>query len=382
MDASCFYCVSYITRVNVMVAFLPQKKSDKQTDVPELSIIVPVLNEAEQLPAFVTNLRLQQDVCFELIISDGGSVDGSLDWVREQAGIANSIVVVAGEKGRGRQLNRGLAKVRGDWLLLLHVDSRLVEPLALRRSLDYVKQRSARVAGHFALDFRDTQNQYAAAYDFYQRKARLGLPETIHGDQGFLLHRSLADELGGFREDLPVMEDTDYAERLRQIAQWQLLPADISTSARRFSVEGLWQRQTLGALLMCFRCIGWKDFFKQAPSVYRQQTQTDQLQLLPFFDLIAQRLKVLPRHERWRLWLATGTYVQRHAWQVVFAMDARRARMQGRPLNVTPTPWMNFLMPPFNLLTDNPVGHAITAALVRVWFSVMRGWLRRKENIK
>jgi rSAM/selenodomain-associated transferase 2 len=365
-----------------MVTFLAEKKSNEQTDVPELSIIVPVLNEVEQLPAFVADIRSQRDICFELIISDGGSVDGSLDWVREQADIADSIVLVTGSKGRGRQLNRGLAKARGDWLLLLHVDSRFTDPQALRNSMDYLKQRGQRVAGHFALNFRDTQNKYAAAYDFYQRKARLGLPETIHGDQGFLLHRSLADKLGGFREDLPVMEDTDYAERLRQLAQWQLLPAEISTSARRFSVEGLWQRQTLGALLMCFRHIGWHDFFEQAPAIYRQQSQTDQLQLLPFFDLIIQRLEVLPRHERRRLWLATGTYVQRHAWQVVFAMDARRARRQGRPLSVTPTSRMNFLMPPFNLLTDNPVGHAITAGLVRGWFSVMRGWLCRSEKIR
>lgn len=359
-----------------MVAFLPEKKSDGQTDVPELSIIVPVLNEHEQLPAFVANIRSQCNVSFELIISDGGSIDGSLDWVRENT----DIVLVTGGTGRGRQLNQGLTRARGDWLLLLHVDSRFTDPHALRNSLDYLVLRGARVAGHFALNFRDTHSRHVAAYDFYQRKARLGLPETIHGDQGFLLHHSLADKLGGFREDLPVMEDTDYAERLRQLAQWQLLPAEISTSARRFNVEGLWQRQTLGALLMCFRDIGWNDFFTQAPAIYRQQAQTDCLQLSPFFELITQRLKVLPRHERWRLWLATGTYVQRHAWQVFFAIDARRARMQGRPLSITPTPRLNFFMPPLNLLTDNVIGHAVTAVLVKTWFVAMRYWLRKNRQ--
>lgn len=342
----------------------------------ELSIIVPILNEAQQLPDFLQNLRTQRDVSFDVILCDGGSTDGSLEWLQFQAGV--SVLVAA--PGRGRQLNRGIAVARGQWLLLLHADSRFYDELALRHGLDWLRRTgNVQVAGHFALSFRDMGEQSAGAYDFYQRKARLGRAETIHGDQGFLLHRQLAQRLGGLREDLPAMEDTDYAERLRQVGQWQLLPAEISTSARRFVAEGLWQRQLLGALLMCFRQIGWDEFFVQAPAVYRQQSRTDRLQLAPFFDLISELLKKRPFSERWRLWLATGNYVRGHAWQLLFAVDAWRARRQGRGLAATATPWLSFGEPIFDLLTDHPGGRFVTALLVRIWFSGMRVWLRRQQ---
>src|SRR5450631_2618475 len=44
---------------------------------PELSIIVPVLNEAEELPALFATLADQHGISFELIICDGGSSDGT-----------------------------------------------------------------------------------------------------------------------------------------------------------------------------------------------------------------------------------------------------------------------------------------------------------------
>ncbi len=343
----------------------------------QLSVIVPVLNEAVSLPGFVTALRRQRQVNYEIIVVDGGSADGSAEMLEQDS----QVRLVHSSRGRGRQLNAGIAVARGDWLLLLHADSLFSDPLAWRIAIDFLANRSAgRVAGHFAVSFQTTGTKKNRGYDFYERKARSSRPETIHGDQGFLLHRTLLPQVGGFREDLPVMEDTDFAERLRTVGQWQLLPAEIQTSVRRFEAEGLWQRQLLGALMMCFRSIGWSDFFDRAPGLYRDQSQTHKLRLTPFLELIVELLGSLPWREQWRLWRASGDYVRRHGWQLFFAADCRRARRQGRSTADTPDFWQFWGEPVYELLTDHPAGRHLFTFLLRMWFVVVRIWLRKVET--
>ncbi|MCZ6727417.1 MAG: glycosyltransferase, partial [Acidobacteria bacterium] len=80
-----------------------------------LSIIIPVVDEAPTLGACIANARSVAD---EVIVSDGGSSDGSPELARE-AGAR----VVKGSAGRGAQLNRGAAAADGDVLLFLHADT-------------------------------------------------------------------------------------------------------------------------------------------------------------------------------------------------------------------------------------------------------------------
>jgi len=350
-------------------------------DNTQLSLIVPILNEREHLPDFLANLARQKSIDFELIICDGGSSDGSSEWLQQQHSGWTNLKVLHGTTGRGRQLNQGIKAASGEWILFLHVDSRFSDPLALRSGMDYLcRSGSKNVAGHFALKFRREDNFFSAGYYFYEWKARLGRPETIHGDQGFFLHRCLLDQVGRFCEDLPAMEDTDFAERLRLTGQWQLLPAEISTSARRFETEGLWQRQLLGALIMCFRDIGWNQFFEKAPVVYRQQQDSKKLLVQPFFQLIRKLLHELPLRGRWKFWWQAGCYIRNHAWQLFFAVDARRAFRKGLPIGTGKPVCLNYFEPIFNFLTDNLPGRFCATVLLRSWFELTDLWLKKKEQ--
>ncbi|MCD6188493.1 MAG: glycosyl transferase, partial [Desulfuromusa sp.] len=228
--------------------------------------------------------------------------------------------------------------------------------------------------------FRREDQSLSGGYYFYEWKARLGRPETIHGDQGFFLHQSLLKKIGSFSEELPAMEDTDFAERLRSVGQWQLLPAEISTSARRFETEGLWQRQLLGSLIMCFRTIGWNRFFTMAPDIYRQQQESEKLLLLPFFRLIREMFNELPIRERWRYWWLSGCYIRGHAWQLFFAVDARRAFRQNLPVGSGNKTWLNFFEPVYDFLTDNLLGRFCATLLLRSWFELTSLWLSRVEK--
>ena len=347
-----------------------------------LSLIVPVLNERTQLPGLLAALTRQQLADAELIIVDGGSSDGSLAWLQErQAAFPLPLRILQTARGRGRQLNQAVRQARGEWLLLLHVDSRFEDPLAIQKGLAYLLQAGSETcAGRFALRFRDQSPARRCAYYYYEWKARLGRPECIHGDQGFLLSRHLWAQVGPFREDLPVMEDTDFAERLRQIGSWCLLPAEISTSARRFEREGLWQRQLLNALLMCFRTVEFSEFFQAAPQVYRQQEVGEALRVRPYFRLIRELLAAVPRRRRWRIWWRSGGYVRNHAWQLPFAWEARRACRRGLPVGQGQPRLTERFEPLFDLLTDHPPGRLAAMLLLIGWFRLTERWLSRVEG--
>jgi len=343
----------------------------------ELSIIVPVLNEEQQIRCLLTDLLRQQDVSFEVVISDGGSKDTLAQVVADYARFCPfPLRLVQGERGRGRQLNRGIAAAKADSLLLLHVDSRFFNPRALRRALNKLADFGCRpVAGRFALVFRRQQSSPHAGYYYYEWKARLPRNECIHGDQGFLLRREIFAQIGQFREDLPVMEDTDFAERLRKQGRWLLLPDEISTSARRFEAEGLWQRQLLNAIIMCFRSIGWEDFFGDALAVYRQQGSCSRLPLRPFFRQFVRSIRRQPLAQRLKIWYRSGSYVRGHAWQLAFALDARRSYRQGLAVGQGRLRWLRLFEPLFNVLTDNPVGRLLTTGLLWLWFYSTWIWL-------
>jgi rSAM/selenodomain-associated transferase 2 len=343
--------------------------------LPELSIIIPALNEAESLPLLLADLVQQQDVVFEVVVSDGGSVDSTYTIVEAlfASGELSGLCVV-GPGGRGRQLNLGVGAAKADWLLFLHADSRISDVLQLRKALDFIceyqqQQTGSMTAGRFSLKFDTRPDESSFGLFYYEAKARLGRPGCIHGDQGMLMTRACLQEAGFFREDLPVMEDTSFAEVIRASGQWLLLPGVIHTSARRFNVEGVKARQTLNALIMNFLAIGWLDFFLKSPDIYRQQDRAQPLQLLPFFLLIKELLGKMPLRQRWGIWLATGGYVRSQAWQLGFALDCRKAYQRGDEPGQQANVYLKWFDRWFDPLTNHFLGRALTALLVRLWFS-------------
>ena len=86
---------------------------DETTASTKISIIVPVLNEANNLRDTLSQLHLSYNE--ELIIVDGGSTDGTLSIASE---FTNNIFKT--KTGRASVMNFGAKKAGGDILLFLH----------------------------------------------------------------------------------------------------------------------------------------------------------------------------------------------------------------------------------------------------------------------
>lgn len=344
----------------------------------DLSIVIPVLNEASELPHCLTNLACQEGLRFEVIVCDGGSTDGTPILAAELAdSLPFPLTFLVESAGRARQLNAGARAASAGYLLFLHADSRFPDSRAISSGLQALCRREhsapgRQVAGHFRLRFRCTESGMARHLYFWEAKARLSRPDCTHGDQGFLLSSRLFAERGPFDEELPVAADTRFAESIRIQGEWILLPAEISTSARRFEVEGLRERQILNALLMNFLHIGWSDYFRHARGLYRVQSCTGRIALIPSLDLIGELLQGMPLGERLRLWYRTGEYVRQHAWQIPFRFDAGRAQRLQLPPGEGAAAFLRWHDFWFDRLTDHPVGYALTGGLVWIWFQALR----------
>jgi glycosyltransferase involved in cell wall biosynthesis len=82
-----------------------------------VSIVMPVLNGIQWLPAAVESVR-SQDARVELIVCDGGSRDGSREWLERHADDRTQLVFEP-DAGQSDAIARGFSRARGDvwgWL--------------------------------------------------------------------------------------------------------------------------------------------------------------------------------------------------------------------------------------------------------------------------
>ena len=196
-----------------------------------LSVIIPTLNAAASLPASLASLA--DGTPGEIIVSDGGSSDGTTD-VAAAAGCR----VFAGARGRGAQLKAGADAARGDWFLFLHADTCLEAGWAATVRSFCAEPANARRAGYFRFALADTAPAARRLESIVAwRCGTLGLP---YGDQGLLIHAAAYRALGGFAA-VPLMEDVELVRRIGR-ANLVALPARAVTSAVRYRREGYWLR--------------------------------------------------------------------------------------------------------------------------------------------
>ncbi|QYY27322.1 glycosyltransferase family 2 protein [Diaphorobacter sp. MNS-0] len=97
------------------------------TPTPDVSIVVPIYNEVENLPDLVERIAQAmsaQPLSFELLAVDDGSRDGSADTLRELAATRPWLrpVFLARNYGQSSALQAGFDRVRGRYVVTLDAD--------------------------------------------------------------------------------------------------------------------------------------------------------------------------------------------------------------------------------------------------------------------
>ena len=190
----------------------------------KVSIIIPSINEANNLPLLLSDLSIIQKEG-EIIIVDCGSKDRTIDI----ANIYGAKVYKSRERNRGLQLDIGAKNSKGDWLIFLHADTRLTH--------DWLKKIKSVLKGdknyiyYFKFKINHKKLTFRVLEIFVNFRSKYF--KVPYGDQGLIIHRSTYMSNNGFRK-IPLMEDIDFIRRLNNKKDLKQLNFPIYTSARKW----------------------------------------------------------------------------------------------------------------------------------------------------
>ncbi|AZZ95444.1 glycosyltransferase [Hahella sp. KA22] len=195
-----------------------------------VSVIIPTLNEAESISAFLRVLQPLREAGWELILSDGGSRDETVSLAEPRVD-----KIIVSTPGRATQMNNGAESASGEVLLFLHADTQLPQ--------DAIAQLTAFVAsnadwGRFDVALSGRRFMFRVVETLINLRSRITSVAT--GDQAIFIRRSVFQRLGGYAR-IPLMEDVEICKRLRSLSPPYCIRARVITSSRRWESRGVWK---------------------------------------------------------------------------------------------------------------------------------------------
>jgi rSAM/selenodomain-associated transferase 2 len=209
-----------------------------------MSIVLPVLNEAQHIESTLAGLVPLRRRGVEVIVVDGGSDD---DTVTRASALSD--VTVEAQRGRARQMNAGAAAAQGKVLLFLHADTLL--PAGADRLLAQALA-SGGLWGRFDVRIVGRHPMLRVVAALMNWRSRLTGIAT--GDQALFIRREAFERVGGF-PDQPLMEDIEMSRRLGALAAPICIAERVATSGRRWESRGVWRTIIL---MWCLRWRYWR----------------------------------------------------------------------------------------------------------------------------
>ena len=179
--------------------------------LPNLSIVVPVRNDAKRLGTCLNSIRSYAP-SVKVYVIDNGSTDGS----GEMAGELGATVIRCPGLRVGALRNRGCEKSSSDFIAFVDSDHEVTSDW-LEKGLEILLQDESIVAAgsHYLAPPDGTWVQTTWAIHRLRGPKR-GDVDWL-GAGNLFVRRDAFEKVGGFREDLIAAEDVDLCHRLRQL---------------------------------------------------------------------------------------------------------------------------------------------------------------------
>jgi len=190
----------------------------------KISIIIPTINEANNLPLLLSDLSIIQQEG-EIIIVDCGSDDKTIDI----SNIYGAKVYKSKERNRGLQLDMGAKNSKGDWLIFLHADTRLTYDWFRKTNSFFNGNKNSIYYFKFKINHKKITYRFLEILVNFRSK----FFKQPYGDQGLIIHRTTYFENNGFKK-IPLMEDVDFLRRLKNKKDLKQLDYPIFISSRKW----------------------------------------------------------------------------------------------------------------------------------------------------
>ncbi len=187
-----------------------------------LSIIIPTYNEAENIAATLMHLKKGAPQA-QLIVSDGGSTDATL----QLAQAAGALALLSPAKGRAGQMNWGVQHATGSVLYFVHADCK--PPLSFATDIAAALAQGFNCGSYrFRFDSRKfllKVNAFFTRFNFLFFRG---------GDQSIFVTKALFECVGAFKKEMLIMEDYDFLQRIWKHGRFKLVPKSTLVSARKY----------------------------------------------------------------------------------------------------------------------------------------------------
>lgn len=197
--------------------------------IPEISIIIPTLNEEEHIGRLIRHLS-DTPHHVEIIVADANSTDKTRSIAKQEGAEVTNVE----KPSRPKQLNAGAALAKADLLYFVHADT-----LPPKKWAEQIMAASADENTFGSFRFKFLSDRPVLVFNSWC--TRIPIMMFRGGDQSLFIRRKLFDKLGGYREDHIVMEDYDIIRRGKSYADFRVLQDDVSVSARKYDENPYWK---------------------------------------------------------------------------------------------------------------------------------------------
>jgi len=187
-----------------------------------------MLNEAAAIANTLDAIR-RGAAGAEIIVVDGGSSDASVAAARP---LCDAVIVSS--RGRAIQMNAGALASKGEVLAFVHADT-IVPPTFAADIVGALSDRAI-VGGRFDVELDSNALPFRVIGAMISIRSRISRTGT--GDQAIFVRREVFDSIGGFA-DIEICEDLEFTRRMKRTGRVACLRSRVTTSARRWSRDGV-----------------------------------------------------------------------------------------------------------------------------------------------
>lgn len=208
---------------------------------PYFSIVIPTLNEEQNLPILLSSIDAQTDKDFEVIVSDSGSTDNTKQVALEYKNRISQLLVISNKvKTVAAARNFGASVASGTFLIFFDADVE-IEHTFLKQVRDHITKNNLDI---LSIWNRVKKGKLSGKIIFALLNIGMSLFQKIQplaNGPCMIMKRELFEKVKGFDETIFFAEDYDLMKRIGKLhIRFAAFSKPILyVSPRRFEQEGL-----------------------------------------------------------------------------------------------------------------------------------------------